>query len=118
MTARTALGNWGEDLAARHLEGLGLTILDRKWRCRDGEIDVVALDGESLVVCEVKTRSTEAYGSPLAAVTPMKVRRLRRLALAWLDCHDTRVSDIRFDVIGIVVSSGGRPELEHLRGVA
>lgn len=117
MSARADLGNWGENLAARYLEASGLTVLDRQWRCRQGEIDIVARDGETLVVCEVKTRTSEAFGTPLAAVTPAKVRRLRRLAGAWLEAHDVRTGDVRLDVIGILAERGARPLVEHLRGV-
>ena len=117
MSAHTRLGEWGEGLAARFLEGQGLTLLDRRWRCRQGEIDIVARDGSTLVICEVKTRTSEAFGSPVAAVTPIKVRRLRRLAAAWLEAHDHSASDVRLDVIGILADHGGRPLIEHLRGV-
>jgi putative endonuclease len=113
-------GRWGEDLAARHLERLGLTVLERNWRCRAGEIDIVAADAESgtLVICEVKTRTTEDFGTPLAAVTPRKLRRLRVLAAEWMREHDGRARAIRIDVIGIVLAAEGSPSLEHLRGVA
>ncbi len=117
MSARADLGNWGESLAARYLEAGGLSVLDRQWRCRQGEIDIVARDGETLVICEVKTRTSEAFGTPLAAVTPAKVRRLRRLAAAWLEEHDVRAADVRLDVIGILAERGSRPLIEHLRGV-
>ena len=117
MSARSELGNWGEDLAARYLESRGLCILDRQWRCRQGEIDIVAREGETLVVCEVKTRSTEQFGSPLAAVTPVKVRRLRRLAAAWLEAHEGHAALVRLDVVGILAAHGSRPLIEHLRGV-
>jgi len=117
MSARIALGNWGEDLAARYLTDSGLTVVDRRWRCREGEIDIVARDGSALVVCEVKTRTTEAFGSPVAAVTPRKVRRLRRLAAAWLQERGEHASQVRLDVVGILVDGRARPVIEHLRGV-
>lgn len=112
------LGGWGEDLAARHMESLGMVILARNWRCRAGEIDIIALDEGTLVVCEVKTRTTDAFGTPLASVTPLKLRRLRRLAAEWLAVSAIRVRDIRFDVVGILTTRDGDPLLEHLRGVA
>ncbi len=113
-------GRWGEDLAVRHLERLGLTVIDRNWRCSEGEIDIVADDTErdTIVICEVKTRSSEDFGSPLAAVTPLKVRRLRALAGAWMRAHDRHAREVRIDVIGILLSRSGAPSLEHLRGVA
>lgn len=118
MSTRNALGSWGEDLAVRHLESRGLEVIDRRWRCRLGEIDIVARDGGILVVCEVKTRTTEMFGTPLAAVTPRKVRRLRQLAVTWLREHDEHVSEIRLDVIGILAPDSASPVIEHLRGVA
>ncbi|MEY3733425.1 MAG: hypothetical protein RL347_784 [Actinomycetota bacterium] len=113
-------GRWGEDLAARHLERIGLTVLDRNWRCRTGEIDIVAADSGTgtVIICEVKTRSTEDFGSPLAAITPRKLRRLRSLASEWMREHGASAQAIRIDVIGIVMGSRGTPSLEHLRGVA
>jgi putative endonuclease len=113
-------GRWGEDLAVRHLEGLGLGIIARNWRCRAGEIDIIARDAETdtIIICEVKTRSSEDFGSPLAAVTPRKLRRLRTLAGAWLHSHDHSAREVRIDVIGILLDHAGAPTLEHLRGVA
>jgi putative endonuclease len=113
-------GRWGEDLAVRHLERLGLEILQRNWRTRTGEIDIVASDSATgtLVICEVKTRSSEDFGSPLAAVTPRKVSRLRVLAAEWLRAHDRPAREVRIDVIGILLTPRGEPTLEHLRGVA
>lgn len=117
MRAKDKLGRDGEDLAADHLRRSGLTILDRNWRCSSGEIDIVARDGSALVVCEVKTRSSTAYGHPAQAVTRRKIRRLRELALRWLDERQIYVPEIRFDVIAIVQPPNGTPVLEHLRGV-
>lgn len=117
MHPKDALGRYGEDLAVEHLRRQGLVILARNWRCPVGELDVVARDGSTLVICEVKTRRSRAYGSPLEAVGPRKVRRLRELALHWLDEQGIHVPDIRFDVIGIVQPREGRPVLEHVRGV-
>ncbi len=100
--ARRALGARGEELAASWYLDRGYEIVDRNWRCRDGEIDIVATRGSVLVVCEVKTRSSDAFGSPAAAVTPAKQRRLRRLAMAWLDGHGPRGRHLRFDVAAVV----------------
>ena len=82
---RNAVGAWGEDLAARHLVEQGMVILDRNWRCDLGELDLVARHEGTLVVCEVKTRRGEGFGSPAEAVTWRKAARLRRLAARWLD---------------------------------
>lgn len=114
--ARDAVAAYGERVATRHLTDDGMEILDRNWRCRDGEIDIVAKDADSLVFCEVKTRRTTEYGSPAEAVVPAKARRLRRLAAAWLAAHDTHAPEIRFDVIGVVPRSAGAAAVEHLRG--
>ena len=107
---RRALGDYGERLACRYLLAQGLTILDRNWRCVRGEIDVVAVDGRELVVCEVKTRTTEAYGAPFEAVTRSKQRRLRRLAGLWRDDHAdlARGLALRIDVISILRPPSGR----------
>lgn len=117
MIAKDALGRYGEDLAAEHLQREGLTILARNWRCRSGELDVVARDGAALVIVEVKTRRSEAFGNPLEAVGPRKLRRLRQLALRYLDEQQVHAPEIRFDVIGIVQPLTGRPTIEHVRGV-
>jgi putative endonuclease len=118
MRAKDALGRYGEELAVEHLRRQGLTIVARNWRCGSGELDVVAREGATLVVCEVKTRSSRAYGDPLEAVSPRKMRRLRALALRWLDEQQVHVPEIRFDVIGIVQPPEGPPVLQHLRGVS
>lgn len=88
MNATRALGRYGEELAVRTLTATGLHVLARNWRCgRTGEIDIVARDGDTLVICEVKTRREGAFEHPMAAVTPRKAERLRRLAACWLDRH-------------------------------
>ncbi|KIX66225.1 hypothetical protein SF23_20485, partial [Streptomyces sp. MBRL 10] len=75
--ARQALGRYGEDLAARRLTEAGMSVIARNWRCRGGEIDIVARDGDALVVCEVKTRRAGDFEHPMAAVRPAKTERLR-----------------------------------------
>jgi putative endonuclease len=117
VRATDAVGDYGERLAQRYLEAQGMTLLGRGWRCRDGEIDIVALDGDCLVVCEVKTRRSLAAGTPLDAVTRPKLARLRRLAAAWLSEEGGSYRDVRIDVVGVVVPARGRASLEHLRGV-
>lgn len=89
-------------MAARWYLDRGYEVIDRNWRCRDGEIDIVAARGPVLVVCEVKTRTSDAFGSAAAAVTPAKQRRLRRLAMAWLDGRGVRGRHLRFDVAAVV----------------
>jgi putative endonuclease len=113
--AGNELGRRGEDLAAEHLEALGLVILARNWRCREGEIDIVATDGLShLVICEVKTRSGDGFGSPAEAVTQGKRRKLRRLAMLFQADWGLRWSRIRFDVIAVMARPGSETELSHI----
>jgi len=116
---RRALGRYGEDLATRRLIEAGMRILDRNWRCRDGEIDIVAADGDALVVCEVKTRRAGWYEHPMAAVRPEKTARLRLLAERWLEQHGgPPPGGVRIDVIGVLLPARGAPVVQHARGVA
>ena len=114
---RQALGDYGEAIAARHLARQGMVLLDRNWRCDQGEIDLVARDGDTLVICEVKTRRGLDYGSPLEAVTARKLFRLRRLAGCWLAQHSVHPNEVRIDVVGVLRRPQGPALVEHLRGV-
>lgn len=109
----------GEDAAAEYLAGLGWVVLARNWRCRYGELDVIASDGQTLVVVEVKTRSGRLYGDVAEAVTLAKYQRMRKLTGIWLSeqQHKRRWPVIRFDVIAVQLDSSGTPSLSHLRGV-
>jgi putative endonuclease len=111
-----AFGRFGEDLAAEHLESLGMVVLSRNWRCRDGELDLVATDGHMLVVCEVKTRSGPNFGPPEEAVTDEKAERIRRLATQWLRTYKVGWCPVRFDVVAILAPAGEAPSLRHLPG--
>ncbi|MBU4336398.1 MAG: YraN family protein [Actinobacteria bacterium] len=117
MRVTEAVGRYGEDVAAAHLEAAGWRVLDRNWRCVHGELDLVALDGDELVAVEVKTRRSHTYGSPAEAVTRAKLARIRRLAAAWLTAHDVRPASVRVDVLAITVPRAGGPVIEHLVGV-
>lgn len=117
VRAKDVLGRDGEQAAASYLEHAGFRILDRNWRCAAGEIDIVAVDRQVFVVCEVKTRSGTRFGTPLEAVGRAKLRRLRRLAVAWLDAHGVRFDQIRIDIVGLVYEGTGGYTIEHLRGV-
>jgi putative endonuclease len=117
MRAKDILGKSGEQAAAEYLEASGLRILDRNWRCADGEIDIVAVERHTLVVCEVKSRSGMRYGSPLEAVSRAKRARLRRLAVQWLNAHGVRFDQVRIDVVGLVYEGTGGFTIEHIRGV-
>ncbi len=110
------LARKGEDLACRYLEGQGHVVLSRNWTCRDGELDVVAVDGSRLVVCEVKTRTAQAWGRPDEAVDERKLSRLRRTALRWLGAHNVGWCHVRVDLISVLWPPGGEPQVQHLRG--
>ena len=118
--ARKGLGAYGEDLAARRLAEQGMIILERNWRSgRSGEIDIVAMDGDALVVCEVKTRRSGGYEHPMAAVTPAKAARLRELAGHWIQGHGgAPPGGVRIDLVGVLLPRQGAPSVEHVRGVA
>jgi len=111
------LGERGETIAARHLTGQGMVLLDRNWRCDAGEIDLVLRDGTVLVICEVKTRTSTDYGDPLEAVDQRKADRLRRLGARWLRVHDCHPDDIRIDLVGVLAPPGRPVEVEHVEGV-
>ncbi len=115
MPPSLELGALGERIAATHLTDAGLRLLDRNWRCREGELDIVAREGSAIVFCEVKTRRALGYGHPVEAVTPAKQRRLRLLAQRWLAAHDEHAPDLRFDVVGVLVHRSRPAEVTHLR---
>lgn len=96
-----ARGRWGEDLAAARYRRHGYTVVDRNWRSRTGELDLVLRRGDLYVFCEVKARRTDRYGPAAAAVGPEKQRRIRRLAVEWLRAHRISGVDLRFDVVAI-----------------
>jgi putative endonuclease len=116
MRAKDALGRRGEDAAVQYLMARGWHILERNWRCPEGELDIVARDGADLVVCEVKTRSSTTFGTPAEAVTPAKFRRLRRLAMAWLVARGGGQAPARVDILGLVADGPDRFLIEHIRG--
>lgn len=99
---RRALGASGEELVAGWYEARGYRVLDRNWRCRAGELDIVAGRGGLVVFCEVKTRSSVAFGVPAEAVTPAKQARLRKLGVQWLEQTGARARDVRFDVASVL----------------
>lgn len=109
------LGSLGEHIAATYLSDVGLRVLDRNWRCREGELDLVAREADALVFCEVKTRRGTGFGFPAEAVTVAKQRRLRTLAQRWLAAHDEHAPDLRFDVVGVLVRPGRPALVTHLR---
>jgi putative endonuclease len=111
---RLDLGARGEELAAGWYAAQGYAVLDRNWRCRDGELDLVVSRGTTLVFCEVKTRTGDGFGLPAEAVDGRKQQRLRRLAAQWLAARPARGGwpDLRFDVACVTCPFGGEEQLE------
>lgn len=114
---RRALGAVGEQVAVDHLLAAGFEVVERNWRCRLGEIDVVAREGPVLVAVEVKTRRSGATGHPLEAITPAKAARLRTLLARWLATHDERAPQVRLDAVAVWAGGAGSPRVEHVRGI-
>ncbi len=119
MLTRAEIGALGEQLATDHLTGLGLRILARNWRCRYGELDVIAVDPatHTVVFVEVKTRTGDGFGGLAEAVTEQKAHRLRRLAAMWLASQEQRWPAVRIDVIGVRIGRRRNPEIRHLQGI-
>lgn len=119
MANKDELGRRGEELAAQVIERAGMRVLERNWRCPMGEIDIVAEDGDELVLVEVKTRSSTGFGHPFEAITAVKQARLRRLAAAWCDTHiqPSGRRGVRIDAIAVLWCGSATPTVEHLKGV-
>ncbi|WP_039993897.1 YraN family protein [Gordonia otitidis] len=123
---RALIGRLGEDLAAEYVAGLGWSVLERNWRCRYGELDMIATDRDGqesvLVIVEVKTRASRVLGDPAEAVTADKLSRIRRLTRLWLADQDAFWPTIRVDVVSVQLDPH-HPErtelaaLRHHRGV-
>jgi len=114
MRVKDLVGQFGEDVAVGWLVDSGLRVLDRNWRCPDGELDVVADDAGTVVFVEVKTRSTAAFGDPAEAVTAAKASRIHRLAARWLSEHrDVRAEEMRFDIVSVVRERRGAVTVNH-----
>jgi putative endonuclease len=108
------LGSRGETFTVEYLQIRGFTILDRNWRVKEGEIDIVALSPEKeIVFIEVKTRSTADYGDPLEAISSEKLHRLQRLALAWLATHQRLGNLYRIDVAGVLLGRSGELSIDY-----
>ncbi len=119
QTARQRVGFRGEDRAVQQVESLGWRVLERNWRCREGEADLVCFDPaeDALVIVEVKTRRGLGYGSPLEAITYEKVRRLRRLAAVYAREYRVRCRRLRVDAIGVLWPPGQEEQIVHARGI-
>jgi Predicted endonuclease distantly related to archaeal Holliday junction resolvase len=122
MRVKDAVGRFGEQVAVDRLEAAGLVVLARNWRCREGELDIVARDGSQLVFVEVKTRSSLRFGPPAAAVDRVKSARIRQLGLRWILAERERGADqqfwstVRFDVVSVLRGAPDGVQVEHLKG--
>jgi putative endonuclease len=116
--AAARAGEFGEDFVAKRLVDRGLRILDRNWRIREGELDLVALDKKGVIVfVEVKTRTSASHGDPLESITASKALRIQRLALAWLATNQRLGSQYRIDVAGVLVTRSGAIKLDYRESV-
>ena len=116
-THNQALGAYGERVAAAHLAAQGMVVLDRNWRCDEGELDLVLRDGPVLVACEVKTRTSFDHGTPHEAVTDAKLERLRRLVVRWVEDRGVRPPETRVDLVAVLRPHKGPALVEHVRGI-
>jgi putative endonuclease len=119
LNQRAAItGNIGEEVIAEYLKSLGFRILDRNWRIKEGEIDLVALSPEEeIVFVEVKTRTSATFGDPLESISESKLHRIQRLALAWLATHQKLGAPYRIDVAGVLLGRSGEPTVDYRSGI-
>ncbi|CAN5653237.1 YraN family protein [soil metagenome] len=115
--SRQALGAYGEKVAERYLSERGLVVLDRNWRCDEGEIDLVLREGHVLVVCEVKTRRGALGGTPHEAITDVKLERLQRLGWRWARDRGLNPTDLRVDLVAIMRPRRGAALVDHVRSI-
>ena len=113
--ANASLGERGETIAVLFLKGQKFRILERNFRCKCGEIDIIARDSSTYVFIEVKTRKNLSFGPPQLAVTPFKQRQISRAALTWLSQKKLHDAPARFDVIGVLLPDQQVPVVEHIR---
>ncbi|MFZ4064530.1 MAG: YraN family protein [Candidatus Nanopelagicaceae bacterium] len=114
MGTKQLIGALGEDFVAKYLVSKNYEILDRNWRIKEGEIDLVAISENGVVVfIEVKTRTSITFGHPLEAITRDKAYRLQRLALAWLTVHDRWGFEYRIDAAAVLISKGEKFEIDY-----
>lgn len=114
-TGNRSVGERGERIAEAYLRGQGFFILANNYRCKTGEVDIVAREGDTIVFVEVKSRRNLTYGPPQLAVTPFKQRQIARTALTWLAHHKKTNVNARFDVIAILAPEHEVPQIEHIR---
>jgi putative endonuclease len=110
-----SLGERGEEIAAAYLKGLKFTIVERNFRCKAGEVDIIAREGKTLVFVEVKTRRNLSFGPPQLALTPFKQRQISKAALTWLAKKKLFGASARFDVIAILLPDHEVPIIDHIR---
>ena len=116
MAAKDTLGKNGEERAVLYLQERGYQLIDRNWRCSQGEIDIIVQRGDETVFVEVKTRSTVAFGHPFEAITAAKLARLKRLTATWCAQADGPVYRVRLDAVA-VIGADDDAVVEHLAGV-
>ncbi|MCH9815610.1 MAG: YraN family protein [Actinomycetia bacterium] len=117
MPATALLGRRGEDAATSYLRSVGMSVLTRNWRRRLGEIDIIAREGVTLVMVEVKTRTGTRHGSPAEAITPAKLARLQALTNQYLAENHDRERGVRLDLVGVRIVAG-EPHINHVRGIS
>jgi putative endonuclease len=117
MKPKDILGRHGEELAAAFVEQYGQHVVDRNWRGPAGELDIVALEGATVVVSEVKTRRSPDYGHPFEAITPAKVQRLQVIARQWLRAYGMTCAGLRIDAISVLDDGTGAPVIEQLKAI-
>jgi putative endonuclease len=117
LSLRAAVGRAGEEAAANQLQLLGYRLVERNWRCRAGEVDLIAEDGATLVFVEVRSRKNPTrFGTAVEAVTPRKCRQVRELATIYLKQHKLTPHSIRFDVVAVTFDlDGAVRECKHLQ---
>ena len=111
------LGKIGEDIAAAYLQELDYEILDRNWRFKRVELDIVARKDSTLVFCEVKTRRSNSHGIPSEAITPAKLQNIRTAALHWLTNNESKHQGIRFDALSVICCDGFPATISHIMGI-
>ena len=110
-----SLGERGEEIAVAYLKGQNFIIVERNFRCKAGEVDIVARDGKTLVFVEVKARRSLSFGPPQLAVTPFKQRQISKAALTWLAKNNLFGASARFDVLAILLPDHEVPVIDHIR---
>ena len=117
MALKDDLGRWGESVATDFLVANGYDVLERGWRCPQGEIDIIARVDGTVAFVEVKTRRSARFGHPLEAITPVKLARLKVLAGEWCRLHRVHATRVRIDAIGIIGDGLAVGRLDHRTGV-